>query len=61
MNHFMEPKLGVTYKHYSNPNYSETGSSANINTNKFYFFRAFLGNAELNMGYKINDFSKNNC
>lgn len=53
----MEPKLGVTYKHYSNPNYSETGSSANITTNKFTSSE-LLGNAELNMGYKINDFSK---
>src|SRR5574344_35762 len=53
----MEPKLVVTYKHYSNPNYSETGSSANITTNKFNSSE-LLGNAELNMGYKINDFSK---
>ncbi|MCT7405065.1 autotransporter outer membrane beta-barrel domain-containing protein [Aliarcobacter cryaerophilus] len=53
----MEPKLGVTYKHYSNPNYSETGSSANLTTNKFTSSE-LLGNAELNMGYKINDFSK---
>ena len=53
----LEPKLGVTYKHYSNPNYSETGSSANITTNKFTSSE-LLGNAELNMGYKINDFSK---
>lgn len=53
----LEPKLGVTYKHYSNPNYSETGSSANLTTNKFTSSE-LLGNAELNMGYKINDFSK---
>lgn len=53
----MEPKLGVTYKHYSNPNYSETGSSANFPINKFTSSE-LLGNAELNMGYKINDFSK---
>ncbi|MCT7472182.1 autotransporter outer membrane beta-barrel domain-containing protein [Aliarcobacter cryaerophilus] len=53
----LEPKLGVTYKHYSNPNYSETGSSANLTTNKFTSSE-LLGNAELNIGYKINDFSK---